>query len=197
METRERLITTTQSLLWERGYVGTSPKAIQQRSGVGQGSMYHHFSGKPDLALAAIQRCAEQIKAFTEERLRAPGNAFTRIESFLMQERQVLQGCQLGRLTADPEIVANPALLQAVTDTFVWQQARLAEVLTEGKANGEFAAELDVAATAATIAAVVQGGYVLAKADGSDAPYFSVVRGFLGMLALKTKKATTAEQAIR
>ena len=194
METRERLITITQALLWERGYVGTSPKAIQQRSGVGQGSMYHHFSGKPDLALAAIQRCAEQIKAFTEERLSAPGTAFTRIESFLMQERQVLQGCQLGRLTADPEIVANPALLQPVTDTFVWQQARLAEVLTEGKANGEFAAELDVAATAATIAGVVQGGYVLAKAAGSDAPYFSVVRGFLGILALSAKRTITPRE---
>lgn len=189
METRERLITTTQALLWERGYVGTSPKAIQQRSGVGQGSMYHHFSGKSDLALAAIQRCAEQIKAFTEQRLSAPGTAFARIESFLMQERQVLQGCQLGRLTADPEIVANPELLLPVTETFVWQQQRLAEVLAEGKANGEFAAGLDVADTAATIAAVVQGGYVLAKAAGSDAPYFSTVRGMLGMLALSVKKA--------
>jgi len=189
METRERLITTTQALLWERGYVGTSPKAIQQRSGVGQGSMYHHFSGKSDLALAAIQRCAEQIKAFTEERLSAPGSAFARIESFLLQERQILQGCQLGRLTADPEIVANPALLLPVTATFVWQQERLAEVLAEGKTNGEFAAELDVADTAATIAGVVQGAYVLAKAAGSDAPYFSAVRGFLGMLALSTGKA--------
>lgn len=191
METRERLITTTQALLWERGYVGTSPKAIQQRSGVGQGSMYHHFTGKSDLALAAIHRCAEQIKAFTEERLCAPGTAFARIESFLMQERQVLQGCQLGRLTADPEIVANPALLQPVTETFAWQQARLAEVLAEGKANGEFAAELDVAATAAAIAGVVQGGYVLAKAAGSDAPYCNVVRGFLELLALSAKKSTT------
>src|SRR4051812_44423200 len=52
MSTSDRLVETTRELLWERGYVGTSPKAIQQRSGVGQGSMYHHFGGKPDLALA-------------------------------------------------------------------------------------------------------------------------------------------------
>ena len=37
----------------QRGYAGTSPKAIQERSGAGQGSMYHHFHGKPDLALVA------------------------------------------------------------------------------------------------------------------------------------------------
>ena len=56
MDAAERLITSTQELLWERGYVGTSPKAIQQRAGAGQGSMYHHFTGKPDLARAAIDR---------------------------------------------------------------------------------------------------------------------------------------------
>src|SRR3954468_17749100 len=52
MSTPERLIESTRELLWERGYVGTSPKAILERSGAGQGSMYHHFKGgKPDLAL--------------------------------------------------------------------------------------------------------------------------------------------------
>ena len=196
METRERLITTTQELLWERGYVGTSPKAIQQRSGVGQGSMYHHFSGKPDLALAAIQRCAEQIRSFTEGHLSAEGSTFERIEAFLLLERQVLQGCQLGRLTADPEIVANPLLLKPVEETLIWQQKRLAEVLAEGIASGEFAAELNVENTAATIAGIVQGGYVLAKAEGLDTPYFRAVRGLLGILFLMRKTPSDKERAI-
>ena len=63
MSTPERLIESTRELLWERGYVGTSPKAILERSGAGQGSMYHHFKGgKPDLALAAIRRTAEELR---------------------------------------------------------------------------------------------------------------------------------------
>ncbi|SOE25581.1 transcriptional regulator, TetR family [Streptomyces sp. OK228] len=40
MSTPERLIESTRELLWERGYVGTSPKAIQEHAGAGQGSMY-------------------------------------------------------------------------------------------------------------------------------------------------------------
>jgi len=188
MDARERLIISTQALLWERGYVATSPKAIQQRAGVGQGSMYHHFSGKSELALAAIHRCADQIRAYTEQRLSAPGTAFARIEAFLLQERQVLQGCQLGRLTADPEIVANPDLHRPVDATFVWLRQRLAEVLDEGVANGEFAVGLDVNDIAATIAGVVQGGYVLAKAAGSDEPYYSAIRGILALLAPPTRQ---------
>ena len=68
MSTPERLIESTRDLLWERGYVGTSPKAILERAGAGQGSMYHHFKGKPDLALAAIRRTAEQLRAALCER---------------------------------------------------------------------------------------------------------------------------------
>src|SRR5690242_5436560 len=60
VDTAERLIRSTQELLWERGYVGTSPKAIQQRAEAGQGSMYHHFTGKPDLARQAIRRSAQE-----------------------------------------------------------------------------------------------------------------------------------------
>lgn len=71
MSTQERLIEATRELLWERGYVGTSPKAIQQHAGAGQGSMYHHFTGKPDLALAAIRRTAEELWAGAEEVLSA------------------------------------------------------------------------------------------------------------------------------
>lgn len=67
MSTPERLIESTRELLWERGYVGTSPKAILERAGAGQGSMYHHFKGKPELALAAIRRTAEELLATAEE----------------------------------------------------------------------------------------------------------------------------------
>ncbi|MGH3247941.1 MAG: TetR family transcriptional regulator, partial [Trebonia sp.] len=41
VDARERPIESTRELFWERGYVGTSPRAIQQRSGAGQGSMYY------------------------------------------------------------------------------------------------------------------------------------------------------------
>nr|WP_320009751.1 TetR/AcrR family transcriptional regulator [uncultured Desulfobulbus sp.] len=182
MDAREKLIKSTQSLLWERGYVGTSPKAIQQRAGVGQGSMYHHFKGKSDLALAAIERCAEQIRSFAQSKLQGPGSPYERIEAFLLQERSVLQGCQLGRLTADPEIVVNEELHRPVDATFDWLQVQIAEVIKEGQELGEFTSTLIVEDAAAAIAGILQGGYVLAKAAGNDEPYYRAVRGLLALL---------------
>jgi AcrR family transcriptional regulator len=182
VDTAERLIETTRDLLWERGYVGTSPKAIQQRSGVGQGSMYHHFEGKPDLALAAITRTAEELRAQAEAEFTAPGTAVERIAAYLRREREVLRGCPVGRLTQDPDVMADPVLRRPVQETFAWLRSRITEVLNEGLERGEVEAGVDPVATAATVVAVLQGGYVLARAADSVEPFTQAIDGVLGLL---------------
>ncbi|MEU3560062.1 TetR/AcrR family transcriptional regulator [Kitasatospora sp. NPDC006786] len=183
MSTQDRLIESTQALLWERGYVGTSPKAIQQRSGVGQGSMYHHFAGKPDLAAAALRRSAEQMRGVAEADLAAPGSAYDRIAAYLQRDRDVLRGCRIGRMAQDPDVVADPLLRAPVEETFDWLRGRIAGLIADGQAGGEFAPGLDPADTAAAVVAVVQGGYVLARAADSAEPFDRAVRGALGLLA--------------
>lgn len=182
MNTSERLIESTRELLWERGYVGTSPKAVQQRAGAGQGSMYHHFAGKQDLALAAIRRTAEEMRAKAEEQFSAPGPALERIRAYLLRERDVLKGCPVGRLTQDPDVMADQALRGPVDDTFAWLRGRLTDVLAEGRERGELAAGLDPSATASTVVAVLQGGYVLARAADSTEPFRQAVTGVLALL---------------
>ncbi|MEV2254184.1 TetR/AcrR family transcriptional regulator [Streptomyces sp. NPDC050147] len=182
MSTSERLIESTRELLWERGYVGTSPKAIQQHAGAGQGSMYHHFTGKPDLALAAIRRTAEEMRTKAEGVLGGTGSAYERIEAYLLRERDVLRGCPVGRLTMDPDVVASDELRTPVTETLDWLRDRIAGIVEEGRQRGEFAPSLDPQAIAATIVATVQGGYVLARASGSPAAFETGVRGLLALL---------------
>lgn len=183
MTTSERLIEATRELLWERGYVGTSPKAIQQAAGAGQGSMYHHFAGKPDLALAAIRRTAEEMWATADASLSGGGSAYARVEAYLLREREVLRGCPVGRLTMDPDVMASEELRAPVEETLDRLRGRLAEILQEGLDSGELAGPLDPAELAATIVATVQGGYVLARASGSPAAFDTAVRGLLGLLA--------------
>lgn len=54
MSKKQALTRAAAELLWERGYTGTSPAMILERANAGQGSMYHHFSGKAELAVAAM-----------------------------------------------------------------------------------------------------------------------------------------------
>jgi AcrR family transcriptional regulator len=187
MDTRERLIENTRELLWERGYVGTSPKAIQERSGAGQGSMYHHFHGKPDLALAAIERNAADLVTGADADLSGPGTVLERVTRYMRRERAALRGCPVGRLTMDPDVMADPRLRRPVEDAFAAVRARLAEVLDEGRANGELAPSADPAAIAAALVAALQGGYVLARASGSADTYAQAVDGALALLACHSR----------
>ncbi|MET8613339.1 TetR/AcrR family transcriptional regulator [Streptomyces misionensis] len=186
MSTSERLIESTRELLWERGYVGTSPKAILERAGAGQGSMYHHFKGKPDLALTAIRRTAEELRAAAEDALGGPGTPYERIVAYLRRERAVLRGCPIGRLTMDPDVMASDELRAPVDETLTWIRERIAGIVEEGKAQGQFAPELDGGQIGATVLATVQGGYVLARAAGSPAAFDTAVDGLLALLAPRT-----------
>lgn len=183
MDTAERLIESAQELLWERGYVGTSPRAIQDRAGAGQGSMYHHFRGKPDLALTAMRRSAAELRAEADAQLDAGGTPVGKVEAYLLRERDAVRGCRVGRMAMDPDVVTDEELREPVRETFAWLRERLAGILADGVAAGELRPGLDPVDTAATLAAVVQGGYVLARAAGSQEPFDRAVRGAVGLLS--------------
>ena len=183
MSTRERLIDATRELLWERGYSATSPRDILDRADVGQGSMYHHFSGKAALALAVIEGNRDAMISAGEDALGGSGTAFERISGYLLRDRDALKGCKMGRLTEDSEVMENDALRQPVHETLLWYRERLTALLEEGQRDGEFRASFVPANVAAAIVATLQGGYVLAKADNSVAPYSAAIAGVLELLA--------------
>jgi AcrR family transcriptional regulator len=184
VDSRERLIEGTRELLWDRGYVGTSPTAILRHSGVGQGSMYHHFQGKPDLVLAAEERSAAQMQQQVRDTFAGPGSAYERIHEYLMRERDVLRGCSVGRLTADPEIMADERLREPVRETFAVLHECLTAAVEQGRATGEFVARLNPEHTASALAAVIQGGYALARAERSAEPFERAIQGALELLRL-------------
>ncbi len=182
-DARSRLVESTQELLWERGYTGTSPRAIQERAGVGQGSMYHHFSGKADLARTAIGRTAEEMAPRSRRHLDGPGSPLARLQAYLRAERDVLRGCRLGRLVQDQEILADPQLREPIDEVFSGAIDRLAAVLREGQEAGEVRADVDPEQVAVMLLTVIQGGYVLARAHQDEARFTAAVEGALTLVA--------------
>ena len=182
MSTRDDLIEATRGLLWERGYGATSPREILDAAGAGKGSMYHHFRGKEALALAAIERNAEEMRAQIAGDLASAGTAVDRVRVYLTREREVLKGCQFGRLVQDQDVIDAPALRGDVQEMFAWIRGQLAVVISGGVESGEFPPSLDPVRTAAAIAAALQGAYVLARAAQEVSVFDDAVEGVLALL---------------
>lgn len=181
MDTRELLVETMGDLLWERGFADTSPRDVRERSGVGQGSMYHHFPTKRDLALAALERnVADLLPAASD--LDGPGDPISRIEAYLMRPRNALKGCKVGRMTQDPQVREDPVLLAPVARAFARVNVSWVRVLREAVATGELRDDLDPERLAHTLMAVLQGGYVLAIAQQDSAPFEDACSGAIDLL---------------
>ncbi|WP_294641984.1 TetR/AcrR family transcriptional regulator [Rothia mucilaginosa] len=183
MGTKDRLIAATQELLWERGYAATSPKDILQKAEAGQGSMYHHFSGKQDLAVTALEETAAGMRASAEILLHGEGSPVDRVKAYLTRQRDSLKGCRIGRMTYDTNVLTSPELLAPVTQTLAWLVETLAGVIAEGIECGQLRADVDAREVASMVVATIQGGYVLARAGQDPAAFDAAVRGALQSLA--------------
>lgn len=160
MSTRSRLIGATAELLRERGYAGTSPAMIQRRARAGQGSMYHHFPGKAELARTAMVATAERMRAEVLAATADRDSAVERLTAFLDLERSPLLGCRLGRTVQDADVVGSETLRAPLEEFFDWLWRWTADVVADGQQRGELRDDVDPGDIAATLVATIQGGYV-------------------------------------
>jgi TetR/AcrR family transcriptional repressor of nem operon len=167
-DTKQHLIEAARELLWERGYEGTSPAAILERSGAGQGSLYHHFAGKADLAAAALTENVRVYGPRTDEQLALskPGSAIDHLCAYLAAQREALRGCRFGRLANEPAVLGDPTVLAPVQAYFTDVAERLTSVVAAGQSAGEISQAIPAAGLVSMLLAVVQGGYVLSRVYG-------------------------------
>jgi TetR/AcrR family transcriptional repressor of nem operon len=196
MSMREALLDAGKELLWERGYSAMSPRDILRRSGAGQGSLYHFFEGKEGLAAEALRVVSVEVS----ERIAATcgpgtGTGMQRIERFLKSERDPLRGCRLGRMAQDPELPES--LRRSVASGLDALASVLEGAVRDAQLEGELPRELDPGTLADTLIAVVQGGYVLARAHKSRDHMTRVTNALWVTLKLLTPPAPSAVEQPR
>lgn len=164
MSKRPDIIAAAQELLWEHGYEATSPRMVLDRSGAGQGSLYHHFEGKKELAVVALEgvesELTEALASTLEDHAREP---LDRVLAWLAAPRDALRGCRLGRLANEYTVVEDDQLRQPLALYFGKLERRLGETIIEAIDAGTLPTAIDAANLAALLIATVQGGYVLSR----------------------------------
>jgi TetR/AcrR family transcriptional regulator, transcriptional repressor for nem operon len=180
---RQALIDAMKELLWERGFETTSPGSILERSAVGQGSLYHHFKGKPDLAVAALGEIAAEMKDSVDERLRRhDASPLETILAWIVAPREAVRGCRLGRLVNERSIIESSELSAPIVDYFSTLEKMLNETLHDAQRAGELAADVDVDEVAVLLIAVVQGGYTLSHLHNDPSYMDRATRAAAAML---------------
>lgn len=181
MSARENLITAAKELLWERGYEAMSPRAVQERSGAGQGSFYHHFAGKAELAATALNEVADEMQETFNTALHSDKPPLERVRDYLKQPREALLGCRLGRM-AQEEVLNQQALRHPISSYFLYTQQEIAAALKQAQNGGSLSESTDTTNIATMLVAVVQGGYVLARALQDPQQMDQAINGALALL---------------
>ncbi|MCP2264233.1 transcriptional regulator, TetR family [Promicromonospora thailandica] len=174
---RDRLVDAAQDLFAAQGVGATSPRAVLAASGVGQGSLYHHFPTKHDLAVAAVGATVDDALARAFRTLDSGSPALERVIAYLERPRDALAGCRIGRHTADQAVMDDDGLRDVLTAYFVRLLAALTTIFRETGLPDDVARDRAHAALA-----IIQGGYVLARATQDPDALTAAVRGFVGLL---------------
>jgi TetR/AcrR family transcriptional repressor of lmrAB and yxaGH operons len=168
--TRSRLLRAALKLFRRHGYHGTGINEILALAEVPKGSMYHHFpGGKEEVACEVVRQLAGGVVALVEahagaagtpERVRRVGAA---LAETLARTRHEL--CALfAAFVAERE--SAPKLAAAVSEAYAAMQAPLASALVaEGRAPAE------AARTAQLVVMLLEGGSLVAAAQGAPAAF--------------------------
>lgn len=171
---RQKIIHAAKELLLEVGYESMSPRKVLDRSGAGQGSLYHHFSGKKQLARTVLDDVSAELKVTFDEIFKDQElSPLEKIDKYLARERRGMQGCKLGRLSNEKAFV-DDELRQPLQSFFTYILAEVSKQLQKAVDDGSFPLNTPTKDIAHLIVASIQGGYVISKSiNHGEAVIFS------------------------
>jgi AcrR family transcriptional regulator len=136
LSAREELLAAAAELFTERGYAATTTRAVAERAGMRQASMYHYFGGKEDLLAALLEstvRPSLDLALGLAARHEVPAEA--RLWALCRADAALLCGGphNLGTLYLLPEVRADRfAAFRAVRDDLKAAYAGLLAATTAG-----------------------------------------------------------------
>ncbi len=144
-ELRQRIYDAALTLFRREGVAGATIRAIAQEAGVGVGTFFNYFESKEGVLAELGRRRQERLEALATDPALAALPTRARIERML---RAMVEGMEEEpRLTRAVVRAAlgSPTLFHGERGRFLTLTMLLAEMLREGQARGEVAADCDVA----------------------------------------------------
>ena len=186
--TKQDLLELGLKLLLKHGYADLGVATLLEQAGVPKGSFYHHFEGKEDFALQAIDLYMEGVHAALDAAFTDDGHTpVEQIRRFFEMVSEGYKGdgylgCLLGGLGQELSGI-SPTFREKVEACFSVIARRLEKALAVAKKRGELREDLSPRALADLLVNCWEGAALRSRLRRSPSPlsqmldfYFAAVR---------------------
>jgi len=201
---RRQILQAAEQVFNEHGYAEATIDEVAERAGLAKGTIYNYYRSKEALFNAIFNDVITEAEAEANRRLSAHAPAAERLTSLLdFWFDRLSRHHQLGRLFLEFWATAarkneGGELNENFRQTSQRFRQKLAAVLAEGAANGEFRTPIDTTAGASLIMAVLDGielqSILNVGIESDDTFLDSLKRGVLA--ALSNGRDTTPQAGL-
>ena len=191
LERRSQIYQAALACFNRRGYHLTTMDDIALESGLSKGALYWYFESKKTLFLGMFQEMMDQMsqtwaalirdqeRTATEKLLDSMAFFRTELEEMVPFFGIMMEGWTMTRHDQDVE--------NLLREMYAGYQANMAQIIREGQASGDFAADLPEATPLVVLA--LYDGVVLALATGLGTPGWGTMMDAVETLVLNGLKA--------
>lgn len=171
---KAKLLVAATRLVREKGFSATSVDDLCSAAGVTKGAFFHHFASKDALGVAAAEHWAETTSVlFAQAPYHAPADPLDRLFAYLDFRAELIAGdipeftCLAGTMVQEVH-ETSPAIRAACDASISGHAATLVpDIAAALAAHGVMG--IEPLSLALHTQAVLQGGFILAKAKGDPA----------------------------
>jgi TetR/AcrR family transcriptional repressor of nem operon len=171
-DSKLRLLDAAIEAIRAKGFEATTVEDVCAAAALTKGAFFHHFRSKDDLAVAAARRWGETTGALFETAPHhLPADPRDRVLAYIDFRKAILQGapkdfsCLLGTMVQET-YASRPAIREACRTGIFAHAATLVDDIEAAKARYAPDADWTAESLALHTQAVLQGAFILAKADG-------------------------------
>jgi TetR/AcrR family transcriptional repressor of nem operon len=186
VDTATRILDIAERLVQERGFNGFSYADVASELGITKAALHYHFPGKAELGDALIARYADRFGAalarLDDRGIDAPGKlqAYAKLYADVFADERM---CLCGMLAADYATLPDAMRARVVT-FFDDNEAWLAKVLDDGRADGTLTFRGAPRTVARTIVSGLEGAMLVARPYGDPKRFRSAASMLLDGLTV-------------
>ncbi len=172
---RTKLLDAAVAVVRTKGYAATTVDDLCAAAGVTKGAFFHHFKSKDDLAVAAAHYWSEMTGAlFSAAPYHAHVDPLDRVLGYIDFRKAILAGtvpeftCLVGTMVQEA-YETTPAIRDACRQSIFCHAERIEADIAEAMAQRGLSPDWTAKSLALHTQAVLQGAFILAKAEGGAA----------------------------